>query len=182
MVKGKEMLDLELVQRYIDYRFENADLLKQAFTTRSYSNENGGANNQVLEFIGDKALDLVIIRKMMGKFNTIPTDSEYAELREKNPTMFVASHPEGAFTKIKEGLVMNDSLANSIEKSGFQKMLIMGKGDVKTNVEETTSAKSTLFEAIVGAVAVDSGYDMNKISQVVENLISFDEKLFDLGS
>ena len=53
-----EQVILEMIQGQIGYRFNNLDLLKQAFTRRSYSEENGGENNEVLEFIGDKALDL----------------------------------------------------------------------------------------------------------------------------
>lgn len=48
----------KMVQEQIGYDFKNLDLLQQAFTRRSYTAENGGENNEVLEFIGDKALDL----------------------------------------------------------------------------------------------------------------------------
>ena len=44
---------LEFIQSQIGYYFNNLDLLQQAFTRRSYSEENGGENNEVLEFIGD---------------------------------------------------------------------------------------------------------------------------------
>ena len=52
--------DLIGIENQIDYKFKNRDLLQQAFVRRSYSVENGGANNEVLEFIGDKALDFVV--------------------------------------------------------------------------------------------------------------------------
>ena len=45
----------KMVQGQIGYDFKNLDLLQQAFTRRSYTVENGGENNEVLEFIGDKA-------------------------------------------------------------------------------------------------------------------------------
>ena len=51
--------DINYIQNHIDYRFKKPDLLKQAFIRRSYSKEHGGENNEVLEFIGDKALDLM---------------------------------------------------------------------------------------------------------------------------
>ena len=44
------------VQRQIGYHFDDTKLLFQAFTRRSYSQENGGENNEVLEFIGDDEL------------------------------------------------------------------------------------------------------------------------------
>ena len=54
-------LGFKMVQGQIGYDFKNIDLLNQAFTRRSYSEENGGENNEVLEFIGDKVLDLAEI-------------------------------------------------------------------------------------------------------------------------
>lgn len=57
--------DLQFIQDRIGYNFKNLDLLQQAFVRRSYSKENGGENNEVLEFIGDKALDIIIVRSIM---------------------------------------------------------------------------------------------------------------------
>ena len=51
---------VDFVERQIGYKFVNRDLLVQAFVRKSYSMENGGENNEVLEFIGDKALDLSV--------------------------------------------------------------------------------------------------------------------------
>ena len=59
---------LEMIQGQIGYRFKNTDLLQQAFVRRSYSKENGGENNEVLEFIGDKALDFIIVKKLAEKY------------------------------------------------------------------------------------------------------------------
>ena len=54
--------ELKRIEDIIGYNFNNLDLLQQAFVRRSYSEENGGENNEVLEFIGDKALDIVIVK------------------------------------------------------------------------------------------------------------------------
>jgi hypothetical protein len=54
--------DLTQIQIKLDYQFKNVDLLDQAFTRKSYSEENGGSNNEVLEFFGDKALDLIVVK------------------------------------------------------------------------------------------------------------------------
>ena len=59
---------LEIIQGQIGYRFKNTDLLQQAFVRRSYSKMNGGENNEVLEFIGDKALDFIIVKKLAEKY------------------------------------------------------------------------------------------------------------------
>lgn len=58
----------KMVQGQIEYDFKNLDLLQQAFTRRSYTVENGGENNEVLEFIGDKALDFVIVKLLIQKY------------------------------------------------------------------------------------------------------------------
>jgi len=50
------------IQNMIRYTFKNQELLEQAFTRRSYSMENGGENNEILEFIGDAALNLVAVK------------------------------------------------------------------------------------------------------------------------
>ena len=64
----KKELVWKMVQEQIGYDFKNLDLLQQAFTRRSYTAENGGENNEVLEFIGDKALDFVIVKLLIQKY------------------------------------------------------------------------------------------------------------------
>ena len=60
-----KQFDLVNIQRQIGYEFKNLDLLQQAFTRRSFSEENGGENNEVLEFIGDKVLDLFVVKLLI---------------------------------------------------------------------------------------------------------------------
>ena len=54
--------DYEIIQSRIGYEFRNLDLLQQAFVRRSYAQEEGGEDNEILEFIGDKVLDMSIVR------------------------------------------------------------------------------------------------------------------------
>ena len=63
-----EQNDFIFIQNQIGYKFKNLDLLQQAFVRRSYSQENGGENNEVLEFIGDKVLDLFIVKFLIEKY------------------------------------------------------------------------------------------------------------------
>ena len=61
--------DLENIKKLIGYGFgleyeEFDSLLQQAFIRKSYSREKGGQNNEVLEFIGDKALDIAVVKKL----------------------------------------------------------------------------------------------------------------------
>lgn len=167
-------IDLQGIQHTIGYEFDNVDLLQQAFVRRSYSEENGGQNNEVLEFIGDKALDLAVIRVMMERFGQITDDKEWSEFKLRNPRYFQTKLKEGNFTDIKKDLVEKKALANSMNDLGFQTQLIMGNGDIQGNVQEQDSVKEDLFEAIIGAVALDSNWDMDAITDVVERMIDFD--------
>ena len=60
--------DYKNIQKTIGYTFRNVDLLVQAFTRKSYSQENGGQNNEVLEFVGDKVLDLVVTKMLVDHY------------------------------------------------------------------------------------------------------------------
>ena len=95
-------INLESIQNTIGYEFNNTDILQQAFVRRSYSEEHGGQNNEVLEFIGDKALDLAVIRIMMDEFGQITEDKEYKEFKLRNPRYFQTRYSEGKFTDIKK--------------------------------------------------------------------------------
>lgn len=167
------MLEFGKIEHTIGYEFENKDLLQQAFVRKSYSAEHGGQNNEVLEFIGDKALDLVVIRIMMERFGVITEDKDYSEFKLRNPKYFQTKYEEGKFTDIKQDLVKKKALSKAMDALGFHKYLIMGQGDVKQNRQNDISVKEDLFEAIIGAVAIDSDWDMDVLTEVVENMIDF---------
>ena len=167
-------INLESIQNTIGYEFNNTDILQQAFVRRSYSEEYGGQNNEVLEFIGDKALDLAVIRIMMEEFGQITENKEYKEFKLRNPKYFQTKYSEGKFTDIKKDLVQKKALAKSMDRLGFHNQLIMGKGDIAQNVQEQDSVKEDLFEAIIGAIAVDSNWDMDKITDAVITMIDFE--------
>lgn len=167
-------INLEQIQNTIGYKFDNTDLLQQAFVRRSYSEENGGQNNEVLEFIGDKALDLAVIRIMVERFGEITEQKDYHELKIRNPKYFKTRSIEGQLTDIKKDLVQKNFLAKCMADLGFHNELIMGKGDINSDAQEQDSVKEDLFEAIIGAVAIDSDWDMDAITDVVKTMIDFD--------
>lgn len=157
------------IQNKIGYPFKNKELLEQAFTRRSYSMENGGEDNEVLEFIGDAALNLVavkILREEFGYFNN---------LWETYESTFSSDKDEGQLTEIKKRIVRKSTLANAIDDLGLQNYLIMGRGDSKKHVEQSNSTKEDLFEAIIGAIALDTSWDIKTIQEVVENIIDIDD-------
>ena len=158
--------DLKLIEKTLDYQFDNLALLQQAFIRRSYSEENGGENNEVLEFIGDKALDLVVMKQLMKRFGNF-TDGEFKEFKTK--------YQEGKFTEIKKDLVEGKMLAKCIDKLGFHRYLILGKGDQKKNIQEEDSVKEDLFEAIIGAVTIDSNWDLDAIEGVAKLMLDLND-------
>ena len=167
------------IQNKIGYTFKNQELLEQAFTRRSYSMENGGEDNEVLEFIGDAALNLVavkILREEFGYFNKRKQQNpNYYYLWETYESTFSSDKDEGQLTEIKKRIVRKSTLANAIDDLGLQNYLIMGRGDSKKHVEQSNSTKEDLFEAIIGAIALETNWDINIIQKTVEHMIDIND-------
>ena len=164
------------VEEKIGYTFKNRDLLKQAFTRRSYAVENGCDDNEALEFIGDKVLDIVVVRILTEHFGAWRYDltelSPYGKEFSSLPNTYSCQVDEDVLTKIKERLVETSYLAARIDRLELASLLIMSKGDEKEGVGERESVKADLFEAIVGAVAIDSGWNFEDLYTVVESMLS----------
>ena len=158
--------DLIFIQNHIDYVFKNTDLLVQAFTRRSYSEENGGEDNEVLEFVGDKALDFIVVKYLMDSYGSV-----------KDENVFVSDYDEGKLTQMKSRLVQKNMLAKRIDYLGFSDFLRMGKGDIENHVEMRASVKEDLFEAIIGAVAIDSNWNVKELEHVILNMLSPDVEI-----
>ena len=157
--------EIIFVQDSIDYAFKNPELLEQAFTRSSYTKEHGGESNEVLEFIGDKALDFAVVKLLSDMYG------EVRETGNKNKKRYVSECNEGELTKRKAELVQKKSLAYCIDVLDFADMLIMGNSDIYADVSNNASAKEDLFEAIIGAVAIDSDWDFPIIENVVDHML-----------
>lgn len=163
-----------VVQNQIGYTFENLKLLRQAFVRKSFSEENGGENNEVLELIGDTVLSAAVMRYLTNRYGNdlhiqekIPHSFRVPQESEE----FHSEKLEGELTQIKQKLVEKKTLAMRIDELGFAEFLIMGKGDIEQDMAEQPSVKEDLFEAILGAVALDSNYDYERIQNVVEIML-----------
>jgi len=180
-----EQKELIFIQDQIGYAFKNLDLLQQAFTRRSYSEENGGENNEVFEFIGDKVLDFFVVKFLITqnsnsvglykKFdpklkNTGFYDTEKHTFPEENT--FISNYTEAELTEIKKLLVQKNTLAIRIDALGFGDYLRMGNGDILQNASKENSVKEDLFEAILGAIAIDSNWNMEALQNAVEIMLS----------
>lgn len=159
----EEKLAFKMVQGQIGYEFKSIALLKQAFVRRSYTEEHGGKNNEVLEFIGDKALDFAVVRLLAEKFGCKNKQGE-----------FDCRYNEGRLTSLKSRMVEKKTLARRLDELGFAEFLVMGNSDIQNNAQSSPSVKEDLFEAIIGAVAIDSDWDHEIIQSVVEIMLEPD--------
>ena len=154
---------VDFIQDGLNYHFKNIFLLQQAFTRKCYSAEHPDVqNNEVLEFYGDEILDFFVTHKLYEKYSKIIGKS------------FVSEKSEAELTKLKSIIVSKQSLAQCMYNFGFSDYLIMGKSDIQNDVKNSISANEDLFEAIVGAVAVDSNWNYYIMEQVCNTMIQME--------
>ena len=152
------------IQSLIGYNFKNPRLLQQAFTRRSFSQEHQGfEDNEILEFYGDAALNLYISRAMSEEFGKIENNQ------------FVSEKNEGELSKIRSWSVNKERLSHCIQVLGLERFLFLGSSDIKNESWKSDSVKEDLFEAIVGAVAIDSDWNSDEIKTVCQNLFSISD-------
>jgi ribonuclease-3 len=133
----------ELEQK-IGVRFKNRDLLVQAFTHRSYLNENPGHNmghNERLEFLGDAVLELVVTEHLYHEF----------------------PNPEGDLTNLRASLVNARALAEVALGLDFDSCMLLSRGEAKdANSKARHSILANALEALIGALYLDQGIDASK--------------------
>ena len=155
---------LEFIQNQLEYEFDEPKLLRQAFTRKSYSEEHNGAyHNEVLEFYGDKALEFIVMKKLSEYFGEATQNGKYASQKT-----------EGQLTEIKKKLVCKKMLAHRIDMLDLAAFLLMGKGDEAQNAQDQESVKEDLFEAIIGAVAIDCAWNAEILEEVVDRMIDIE--------
>ena len=183
MINLNENSHLEEVQSKIYYFFNNIDLLLQAFTRSSYSAQFGGENNEVLEFIGDKVLDMYVTKIIADNFGFMKSQSDYYDEEEDNDEYcIVAHHNEGDFTELRKTIVNNKTLAKRIDKLGFAKYLYLGDSDLDNNVVNQEKVKADLFEAILGAIAIDCDWNPEALQKSVDVMLNIDDFLDDVDT
>ncbi len=127
------------VEGRIGVKFKDQALLREAFVHRSYLNENpaeGLESNERLEFFGDAVLSYVVAERL---FRDCPTCTE------------------GDLTEWRGHLVRRDSLANFARKVGLGQYLLLGRGEEAAGGRDRPANLAGLFEALVGAIALDRG-------------------------
>lgn len=131
--------------------FKSQKLLEQAFIHRSFINENprsGLEHNERLEFLGDAVLELVVTEFLYTKY---------------------PHHNEGDLTSYRSALVNAVTLGSVADSLSFNDMLKLSKGEAKDVSRARSSILADAYEAFVGAIYLDQGYDVVKtfISQTL---------------
>ncbi len=132
-------LDQEALERILKTKINNPELYLSAFTHRSYLNENRGfhlPHNERLEFLGDAVLELCATEYLYKNY----------------------SHPEGELTNFRSALVNYKMLSFIASRLGFERFLLMSRGEAKDKGRARQVILANCIEAVIGAMYLDSGY------------------------
>ncbi len=128
----------------IGYPFNNIDILREAFTHRSYLNEHRGISwfhNERLEFLGDAVLELVITEYLYNKY---PKENE------------------GRLTAYRSALVNTNSISDAASELKMGDYLLLSKGEARDTGRARLAILANTFEAVAGAIFLDQGFDAAK--------------------
>ena len=159
-----DKITLETIQNIIGYKFNNEQLLIQAFTRKAYAFEHRGvAHCEVLEFYGDSVLGLVVVKSMCNKFGKIKNNQ------------FVSDKDEGQLTQIKSTWVDKKHLAHTVKVLGLEKYIRLGKDEKNATGKKALSLKEDLCESIIGAVAVDCNWNFDILEKLCTGMLDVKE-------
>lgn len=150
---------IKLVENIISHQFgHNKALLQQAFTFRSYTEENPkSVNNEVLELIGDAVINLYVMKALVEKY----AKEEVSE---------------GTLTHMRSKIVCGKNLARNCDRLELAnpKWLLLGKGSRLREEFKLDKIKEDLLESIVGAIAINCDYDSEELDIVVRHLLDLE--------
>ncbi len=153
-------MDFEKFEATAGVKFNDARLLRQAFTHRSYINENrdsGLEHNERLEFLGDAVLELVI------------TDYLYHRMKESD---------EGELTSLRSALVNADTCARVATTLGVNDFLFLSRGESKDTGRARQYILANTLEALIGAIYIDQNYEVAKdfilkhVTPIMEEIVA----------
>ena len=141
------MIEFAECEKRIGYKFNDLNLLREAFTHTSYAYENHVESNERLEYLGDSILEFVT--------------SEYLFSNYKNLT-------EGEMTKVRANAVCEDSLYEVAMRHNFSDFLFLGKSE-KNSQNSKKAILADSVEAVIAAIFLDSNIDNCK-KFIIDNL------------
>lgn len=138
------------LQKKLKHEFKNIALLETAFVHRSFVNENRGVkeHNERLEFLGDAVLELITTEFLFTQF---------------------PKKPEGELTALRSALVKGETLAEIAKELNYGAHLKLSKGEARSGGAEKPYLLANVFEAVLGAVYLDGGYE--KAKAIVEEFL-----------
>ncbi len=142
--------------------FDNIELLVSAFTHRSYVNEHrktAKIHNERLEFLGDAVLELVV------------TDFLYSNYPD----------PEGVLTNWRSALVRTESISLAAKNNQFEPLLRLSRGEKRGTDRARGQILANCYEAVIGAVYLDQGYEAAK-NFITSSLLTTFDKILATGS
>jgi len=161
--KNKSEASVSLLENKLEYKFNNPSLLLQAITHSSYANEmkmSKESNNERLEFLGDAVLELITSEYVYNKYKDLP---------------------EGDLTKLRAGMVCEQTLSSCAKDLSIGDFLLLGKGEDISGGRTRDSILSDALEAIIGAIYLDGGFTSAKefVQKKILNQIEDKELFFD---
>ena len=131
--------DLKKLQEIIQYQWKDPSLPKQALCHKSYTKENPKQpHNEKLEFLGDAVLELVVTDLLMKSFD-----------RDN----------EGNLSKKRASIVNEERLCHLATEKSLDSFLLVGKNEIKNGLQKNPRILASAFEALVGAIYKDSGFE-----------------------
>ncbi len=127
----------------LEVTFKDINLLVTAFTHRSYLNEHKKTvkeHNERLEFLGDAVLELVVTENLFNNYD----------------------EPEGIMTNWRSALVRTESIGAAAATAGFEPLLRLSRGEKRGVGRAREQILANSYEAVVGALYLDQGYDSAK--------------------
>ena len=162
------MHDFSQLEKKLDIKFKNKDLLTQAFTHRSYLNENPNfylEHNERLEFLGDAVLELAVTEELYKKY---------------------PKKPEGELTNWRAALVNAKILGELAGELGLNDYLLLSRGEAKELGKARQYILANTFESLIGALYLDRGFTecqkfikknlLTKLSEIIEKGLYKDAK------
>lgn len=142
--------------------FNDLNLLITAFTHRSYLNEHkktAQEHNERLEFLGDAVLELVVTEHLYINFD----------------------QPEGVLTNWRSALVRTESISAAAAREGFEPLLRLSRGERRGSQRAREQILANCYEAVVGALYLDKGYEAAK-DYIKKSLLPTLEEILKTGA
>lgn len=149
---------IAFAKQQLGVTFNDVSLLVLAFTHRSYVNEHRKTvteHNERLEFLGDAVLELVVTEFLYNNY----------------------SEPEGILTNWRSSLVRTESISAAGHRSDFEPLLLLSRGEKRGSERARAQILANTYEAVIGALYLDQGYEAAKQFIAKSLLPTFDEIL-----